>query len=128
VKKKLPVVMILAVIVMAFCLVMVTVSGKKVSKIQKDLEVERYNRMSAEERLDESLSKIKALQSDIANAQNQAQGVGSVLEQQKTVVSNLKSELDKVMALNAKLEQDLKNATSAQQEQIQPPIEGSGPK
>lgn len=126
-KNKLPIVT-LAIIVMVFCLAMVAFSSKKVSKIQKDLEVERYNRMSTEERLEESLSKIKALQSDLAGAQNQVQGVHSTLEQQKTAASNLKSELDKMMALNAKLEQDLKAAASVHQEQIQPPTEGPGPK
>ena len=79
-------------------------------KTQEELNKERYNRMDAEENLEKALVKIKSLEADLTNAQNQTQGLQTVLEQEKTANINLKTELEKTSKLQEVLEGELKDA------------------
>ena len=66
--------------------------------------------MVAEERLEKAIVKIKSLESGLTNAQNQVQGLQTVLEQEKIANINLKTELDKTKKLKEVLEEQLKDA------------------
>ena len=92
------------------CLAMVIFSRQAVDKTQKTLDQERYNRMITEEKLEKALMKIKSVETELTNAQNQAQGIQTVLEKERNVNINLRSELDKMTKLKEVLEEQLKAA------------------
>ena len=91
------------------CLVLVILSSKRISNVQKELDTERYNRMVAEEKLEKATSRIKTLEIEMTNAQNQAQNIQSVLEQQAAAASSLRSKLEKETQLKQELENQQKN-------------------
>ena len=103
-------ILVLAAVLTLGCVAMVFFSGQTVDKTRKDLDQERYNRMVAEEKLEKALVKIKSLETDLTNAQNQAQGLQTVLEQEKNANVDLKTELEKTSKLKEVLEGNLKDA------------------
>ena len=103
-------IMIAAAVVVVGCFAMVVISGQTVDKTKKNLEQERYNKMVAEEKLEKAALKIKSLESELTNAQNQTQSIQTVLEQEKIAGANLRLELEKVTKLKEVLEEELKNA------------------
>ena len=103
-------ILIISAVLAISCFIMVIISGQKVNTTRKDLEQERYNRMIAEEKLEKALLKVKSLENELTNAQNQTQGIQTVLEKEKVANAALKTELEKVTKLKEVLEQELKNA------------------
>ena len=102
--------LIVAAVIAMGCLVMLFISSQTVSKTQKDLNQERYNRMVAEEKLEKSEGKIKSLENELTNAKNQAQSIQSTLEKEQKSNSNLLTELEKMTKLKGVLEEQLKSA------------------
>ena len=103
------------------CLVVVVMSSQKMSRIQRDLEQERYNRMVAEEKLERAMTKVKTSESDVTNVENQVQSLQTVLEQEKEASGKLKTELDKMNKLKDVLEQQLKDALVTQSPALSAP-------
>ena len=102
--------LIIAAVIAVGCFVMLFISSQTVSKTQKDLNQERYNRLVAEEKLEKSQGQIKFLENDLTNVKNQMQGVQSNLEKEQQSNSNLQTELDKMTKLKGVLEEQLKSA------------------
>ena len=92
------------------CLVIVIISGQAVGKTRKDLNQERYSRMVVEEKLEKTLLKVKSLENELTNTQNQVQSVQAIAEQERIANSNLRIELEKMTKLKGVLEDQLKNA------------------
>ena len=75
---------------------------------QKELNQERYNRMIAEENLQKADAKIKLLQSDIARSEDKLKSVENILDETKTVNSDLKARIDKATEIKQDLENKIK--------------------
>ena len=101
---------IIATVLAIACLVIVILSGRTVDKTRKELDQERYNRMVAEEKLEKVNTKIKSMESELTNSQNQTQGLQTFIEKEKVANDNLRTELEKVTRLKEVLEKELKNA------------------
>jgi septal ring factor EnvC (AmiA/AmiB activator) len=106
-------ILIISVTLALGCLVVAIISGKTIGESGKMLDIERYNRIVAEEKLDKAMQKIQSLENSVASAQNQLQSIQAVLEQEKVTNDNLKNELEKTEKLKIILEQELKNALVA---------------
>ena len=103
-------IVIIAVILAVGCLIIAVISGKTVRDNSNALDVERYNRIMAEEKLEQTTQKAQSLESSLTSVQSQLQSLQTVLEQEKKTSGNLKKELEKVEKLKGVLEQELKNA------------------
>ncbi len=114
--------LIICVVLTVVSVLIAIFAAQSAGKSKNELNQERYNRMVAEEKLDKMLSKVKTLEADAANTQEKVKGTQTVLEEQRSTVSSLQSELEKVRKLNEKLEQDLRS-TIAVQPQENPPAE-----
>lgn len=103
-------ILIFAVILAVGCLILAIFSGKMMQDNSKALDVERYNRMNAEEKLEKAAQKAQSLENSLTSLQGQLDGIQTVLEKEKAANNNLKTELEKVEKLKGVLEQELKNA------------------
>ena len=103
-------ILIVAAVLAIGCLVMVVISGRTVDQTRKELERERYKRMVAEEKIEAVNAKIKSLEGETTNAQNQTQSIQTVLEEEKNANDTLRKELEKMTKLKGVLEEQLKNA------------------
>jgi len=103
-------ILILTVILSIGCLAIAVIASQKVNRNQQDLVQERYKRMVAEESLQKAQTKVKILRNDIVNVQNQVQGLQTILEKEKTLSSDLRTELEKLDKLNEVLENEPKKA------------------
>lgn len=108
-------VLIIAVLLTFGCVVMAVLSGSKVSKTQEELNVERYNRMTAEEKLAQVMSKLNSLESEMAKKQDQVEHIQALFEQERVSAAELKSQMDKLLQTNQQLEAALKDAVPDEQ-------------
>jgi len=104
-------ILIIAVILTFGCVVMVVLSSSKVSKTQEELTIERYTRMTAEEKLSQTQTKLNSLEAEMAKKQNQIENVQVLLEKAKVSASELQNQMDKLSQTNQQLEEALKSAT-----------------
>ncbi len=103
-------ILIVAAVLAIGCLVMVVISGRTVNQTRKELERERYNRMVDEEKLEHVNAKMRSIEGETINAQNQTQSIHTVLEEEKNANDKLRKELEKMMKLKEVLEEQLKSA------------------
>lgn len=106
-------ILIIAVILTLGCVVLVVLSSQKIDKCTKDINAERYKRMVAEERLENTRMKINSLRTEMTNLMDQIENIKAQLEEEKSTNADLKSEIEKVTKLKNVLEQQLKNALVA---------------
>ena len=66
--------------------------------------------MMAEEKLEQALSKVKSLESNVSASSNQLQSIKETLEQQKINNASVREELEKMKKLKEVLERELKNS------------------
>jgi septal ring factor EnvC (AmiA/AmiB activator) len=78
--------------------------------ISKNLEVERYSRLVAEEKVVNTLSKIKQLENDLKASEEKVAKVQAVLKDQKNVNVDLEHQYEKLSKAKADLEDQLKSA------------------
>ena len=100
-------------------------STNSASKVQEGLDLERYNRMVAEEKLEKANSKMISLQTELDNTKSKIQSIQAVLDQGKSTTSELKSQLDSVTKLKDSLERkmsELKNAQAMPVAVANPPV------
>jgi len=118
-------ILIIAVILTFGCVVMVVLSSSKVSKTQEELIIERYTRMTAEEKLSQTQTKLNSLEAEMAKKQNQIENVQVLLEKAKVSASELQNQMDKLSQANQQLEEALKSATpELSQTPETPPVGG----
>ena len=91
-------------------LVIVFLSSQRLKGTNGELDKERYDRMVAEEKLEQALSKIKSLEGNVSASSNQLQAIKEALEQQKNNNASVREELEKMTKLKEVLEQELKNS------------------
>ena len=92
------------------CMVLAVFSQQRVSRTAQSLNIERYNRMNAEEQLQGAQSKIKSLETNLESTREQLEDIKEELKQKKRVVLELKTEADKMTKLKNILEMQLKDA------------------
>lgn len=105
-----------AVILAVGCLILAIFSGKTVRDNSKALELERYNRITVEEKLEKATQEAQSAKNSLTNLQTQLNDIQAVLEKEKTTNSVLKTELEKVEKLKGVLEKELKEALVASPE------------
>ena len=101
---------------------MVVRFAQKADKAGKNLEEERYSRMVAEETLQKNDAKLATLQEAVKEDQNKMTKIEDILDQEKTVSSDLKKQYDELAAAEANLE----NKLAALQAKAQPPAPAKG--
>jgi len=92
------------------CLAVVFSTSQTMRRSKTELDQERYNRMLAEERLEQATIKIKSLESNVSASMNQLQSTKDALGQQRINTDSLKAELERMTKLKEALEQELKNS------------------
>jgi len=73
-------------------------------KARKDLERERYLRITAEEALDAANIKIESLNVELGRVESKATNLEKQLDQKKIVINDLKSRLDKANEIKDSIE------------------------
>ena len=102
-------ILILAVVLTFGCVVMVVLSGQKLSKSQQDLDKERYSRMVAEEKYSQTISKLNSAESEMNKKQNRIENVQALLEKEKTSADEIRGQMEKLLQVNKRLEDALKS-------------------
>lgn len=103
-------ILIIAVILTLGCLVLVILSSQKVGRFSEELNLERYSRMVAEEKLENAVARVKSLESDLKTMQDHLNSLQEALEKETRTSTGLKSELEMITKLKDILEQQLKEA------------------
>lgn len=117
-------ILVIAVFLTFGCVVMAILSGTKVSRTREELNVERYNRMVAEEKLSQTSTKLNSLEAEMAKKQDQIEKVQALLEKEKVAALTLKNQMDKLLETNKQLEEALKSASPELSQTSQTPPEG----
>ena len=101
-------IIVLAVMVCVFSAGLAIRYNLNASNAQKDLNQERFNRMTAEEGLEKANARISSLESELARTQSRIKGVEKALEQANAVNGDLKGRMDKAMEYKDKLDAKIK--------------------
>ncbi len=91
---------------------------QEAGKIAKSLETERYSRLVAEEKVVNTVSKIKQLENELMSSEEKIAKVQSVLKDQKSLNTDLEHQFDRLSKAKADLENQLRVAIA----QPQPPM------
>lgn len=97
-------------IVSVCCLLITIVSSQKFQKARKTVNEERYNRMVAEEKIEQLNSKIRSQEASLIKAQAEADRLSALLQNKDGAVADLKLELEKSEQMNIVLQEQLKEA------------------
>ena len=109
--------LILLFIVFLGALAGVTVYYKKqVTDISKVLESERYSRFVAEEKVVNSVSKIKQLQGDLADNEQKLGKIQDLLKEQKSVNKDLDIQFQRLSTAKSQLEDQIQTLIIQQAE------------
>ena len=82
-------------------------ANRTAAKTQQSLDQERYNRMVAEEKLNETSSRAAFLQTELDSAKAKIQSIQAVLDEGKSTNSDLQAQLDSVTKLKESLERKM---------------------
>ena len=82
--------------------------NQKASYASKELEQERYLRLSAEQMLEETNKQRESLKNDLEKAQETIKGLSRVAEQTQSFNNDLKNRLEKASQVKESLELKLK--------------------
>ena len=77
------------------------------SKAQHDLNQERFRRLSIEEQLQASLSKVKGLQAQLAETQKKIGSIQGILDEGNTARADLEKQLTEMAQQKKALEQQI---------------------
>lgn len=92
------------------CLLISIVSSQKFQSTRNALNEERYNRMVAEEKLEQLKSKVRVLEANGQKSQAEVDQLNALLQRNEGAIANLKLELEKTERLNQVFQEQLKNA------------------
>lgn len=87
---------------------------KQITSISKNLETERYSRLVAEEKVINSVSKIRQLQDELGDNQNKIDKIQDLLKEQKDLNKDLDSQFQKLSKAKAQLEEEIQTLVSQQ--------------
>lgn len=86
----------------------------QVTQISKTLESERYSRLVAEEKVVNSVSKIKQLQDDLGENEKKISKIQDLLKEQKNANSDLENQYQKLSKSKEQLEEQIQVLISQQ--------------
>lgn len=92
---------------------------EKQGKLSRSLQEERYGRMVAEEISQKSAAKLIALENQLKSTDDKLAKLKDILDQQKSVNSDLKGQYDKLVQAKADMEAKLK--TAMEEKPVVPP-------
>ncbi len=95
-----------AILTVSSCLMAIS-SSQTSRKIQQSLDQERYIRMTAEEKLNDLTGQNNALKAELDVANGKIQSIQAVMEQGKSVNSDLQAQLDSISQIKQSLEKKL---------------------
>ena len=106
-------ILISVIVLMVGFLLMALTSNQAVGHIKRDLDQERYKRIVAEENLSKASAKVNSLEMELSSTRDKIQSVQVILQEGKTVTTDLKVQLERMTknkeALEKKIE-ELRNA------------------
>ncbi len=102
------VILVIALLMAVGLSVVVVRFNEKATKAGKSLQEERYSRMVAEESLQKNAAKVATLESQLKTAQDKMGKIEDILEQEKGVNSDLKSQYERLAQSKSELEGKLK--------------------
>ena len=85
------------------------------SKMERSLQQERYSRLVAEENFEKNESKIKQLDLDLKLSQEKIVKIQRILDEEKNVNEDLKTQYEKLTSAKSELENKLKEAIETKQ-------------
>ena len=107
--------LILVILLIAGLLVGVVFYYKyEITSISKTLESERYSRLVAEEKVVNSVSKIKQLQDDLTDNQEKIAKIQGLLKEEKNVNKDLDSQFQRLSKAKSQLEKQIDSLVSQQ--------------
>ena len=86
----------------------------EITSISKTLESERYSRLVAEEKVVNSVSKIKQLQDDLTDNQEKIAKIQGLLKEEKNVNKDLDSQFQRLSKAKSQLEKQIDSLVSQQ--------------
>ncbi len=89
-------------------------SNESARKIQQGLDLERYNRMEVEEKLEKAAGKIASLEGELQKTTEKIVSIQAVMQQGQSTNSNLQEQLEAIAQLKQSLEQKLDQVQKAQ--------------
>ena len=89
-------------------------SFERKNKLYKTLQEERYSRMVAEESLQKNAAKVATLENELKISEGKMAKIKQILDQEKTVNSDLKSQYERLAKIKADLEAKLKSTLQEQ--------------
>jgi len=101
--------------------------NQKASYANKELEQERYLRLTTEQMLEETSQQREALKTDLNKAQETIKGLSRVTEQTQAFNNDLKDRLEKASRIKESLEMKLKELESVLPGQQQTPANSVNP-
>ncbi len=104
------IVLVISLLLVVGLLVMVVYFSEKANKAGKNLEEERYSRMVAEETLQKNDAKLATLRQAVQDDQNKMTKIEDILDQEKSVNSDLKKQYKELTEAKADLENKLQTA------------------
>lgn len=104
------VIMVICVLIAVGALVLAVYAFEKQNKLVKSLEEERYSRMVAEESSQKSAAKLAVLENQLKSTQDKMAKMKDILDQEKSVNSDLKNQYDKLAQTKKDLESKLQSA------------------
>ncbi len=99
-----------AVIVVGLLSVLLVHYKQEAQKISRSLEAERYSRLVAEEKVVNTVSKIRNLENELKASEEKIAKVQSVLKDQKTVNNDLERQYERLSKAKTDLENQLRIA------------------
>jgi len=104
------IILVVILLIMIGLFVLVVRFGEKADKASKNLEEERYSRMVAEETLQKNAAKLTTLNSQLKDEQDKMAKIEDILDQEKSVNTDLKKQYDELAQAKADLEAKLQLA------------------
>jgi septal ring factor EnvC (AmiA/AmiB activator) len=103
--------LIAGVVVVVGCMSVLLVHYKQeAQKITRTLEAERYNRLVAEEKVVNTVSKIKHLETELKSSEEKIAKVQAVLKDQKSLNTDMERQFERLSKAKAELENQLRIA------------------
>ena len=87
-------------------------------QMEKSLQQERYSRLVAEENFEKNESKIKQMDLDLKLSQEKIVKIQKILDEEKNVNEDLKTQYEKLVAAKSEMEVKLKEAIESRQTDI----------
>ena len=107
-------ILISVIVLMVGFLLMALTSNQAVGHIKRDLDQERYKRIVAEENLSKASAKVNSLEMELSSTRDKIQSVQVILQEGKTVTTDLKVQLERMTKTKEALEKKIEELRNAE--------------